>query len=145
MYVMSVCQESLEQDSMQKATHCMVFILYEKCETAVTSISMRDNKSHVTLIIDVLEFFECTWENWNTKPVTLQWKQGVSPCHWMIFLVPCIQEATLCREVERLVTLGVLELWLNCKWAASIFIIPKQNVFKKFISHFLGAKKMHVL
>ena len=47
-----------------------------------------------------------------------------------------IHEATLHREVKRVVRLGVLELWLNIEWATPILIIPNKNGALRFISKF---------
>jgi hypothetical protein len=61
-----------------------------------------------------------------TKLVSFQPKEDVSPYHGQVFPVPKIHKETLIKEVERLVKLGVLERQPASEWASPLFIIPKK-------------------
>jgi hypothetical protein len=54
-------------------------------------------------------FFDCTLGDWNTKPVSFQLEEGVSPDHTQAFPLPKIYKDTIIKEEERLCELGVLE------------------------------------
>jgi hypothetical protein len=79
--------------------------------------------------------------DWKTKPVSFQLKEGVSPYHGRAFPVPKIHKATLIKEVERLVKLGVLEWQPALECASPLFIIPKKNRTVRFLSNFWEVNK----
>ena len=52
------------------------------------------------------------------------------------FPVPHIHKETLKKEIERLVSLGVLRKCSDSEWGAPTFIIPNKNGTVRFISDF---------
>jgi hypothetical protein len=61
--------------------------------------------------------FDGTLDDWKTKLVPFQLKEGVSPYHGQAFPVPKIHKDTIMKEVERLCKLGVLERQSASEWA----------------------------
>jgi hypothetical protein len=71
--------------------------------------------------------FDGTLGRWDTKPVNFEIRPGEKPYHGKAFPIPQVHEATLKKEVQRLVQLGVLERCADSEWAAPTFIIPKKD------------------
>jgi hypothetical protein len=71
--------------------------------------------------------FDGTLGRWNTKPVNLEIPPGEKPYHGKAFPIPQVHEATLKKEVQRLVQLGVLERCAGSELASPSYIIPKKD------------------
>jgi hypothetical protein len=85
--------------------------------------------------------FDGTLDDWKTKPVSFQLKEGISPHHGQAFPVPKIHKDTIMKEVERLCKLGVLERQPASEWASPSFIIPKKDNTVCFLSDFWEVNK----
>ena len=92
--------------------------------------------SAITLVIKASGPFQCASMKWDTKIVTFQLKPGALPYHRKAFHVPKVHWATICRETERLIKSGVLELQLKSELAIPVCITPKKNETIRFISDF---------
>jgi hypothetical protein len=85
--------------------------------------------------------FDGTLDDWKTKPVSFQLKEGVSPYHGRAFPVPKIHKDTIMKVVERLCKLGVLERQPASEWAFPSFIISKKDKTVHFLSDFQEVNK----
>jgi hypothetical protein len=85
--------------------------------------------------------FDSTLGDWNTKLVSFQLKERVSPYHGRAFPVPKIYKDATMKEVERLCKLGVLERQHASEWALPSFIIPKKDKTVRFLSDFWEVNK----
>ena len=74
--------------------------------------------------------------DWKSSPVSLELQENAKPFHARAYPVPQIHEAAMRREVERLVSIGVLEECNDSAWGAPTFIIPKKDGRIRFISDF---------
>jgi hypothetical protein len=80
--------------------------------------------------------FDGPLDDWKTKPVSFQLKEGVSPYYGQAFFpVPNIHKDTIIKEVERLCELGVLERQPASEWALPSFIIPREKRTVCFLSN----------
>jgi hypothetical protein len=83
-------------------------------------------------------------DDWKTKLVSFQLKEGVSPYHSQAFPVPKRHKDTLIKEVESLVKRGVLERQPASEWASPLFIILKKNRTVCFLSNFQEVNKRFI-
>jgi hypothetical protein len=74
--------------------------------------------------------------DWDSSPVSLELQPNAKPFHSRAYPVPQVHEAAMRREVERLVSIGVLEECNDSEWGAPTFIIPKKDGRIRFISDF---------
>ncbi len=109
---------AMEPYSTQDATKCATQILDAKYNKADLQSIVRDNCNHLStdqqkkllqLLMKYETHFDGTLDDWKTKPVSFQLKEGVSPYHGHAFPVLTIHKGTIIKEVERLCKLGVLE------------------------------------
>ncbi len=86
--------------------------------------------------------FDGTLGDWKTKPVNFDLKEGAQPYHRRPFLVPQIHRATLHKEVDQFVELGILKRESESEWAFPSVIIPKSIQTVRFISDFCELNKV---
>jgi len=86
------------------------------------------------LLLQHERLFDGTLGDWDTTPVSLDIKPGEKPYHGKAYPIPHIYEQTLKKEVERLISIGVLEKCSDSEWASPTFIIPKKNGTVRFIT-----------
>ena len=143
-------KEFLEPSSTREATSRAVEILDANYEKADLPKVIYDTCSHLTVLqknkllrtlLAFKELFDGTLGDWQTEPVSFRLKPGSKPYHGRAFPIPHIHLATLKKEVERLVKLGVLKKQPSSEWAAPTFIIPKKNKTVRFISDFREVNK----
>ncbi|MGH7974637.1 MAG: hypothetical protein ACREBR_03860, partial [bacterium] len=149
---------AMEPESMQRAHKRVKRILDAKYEAAdlkhivakcCSHLSANDKSKLLKLLKDYEHLFDGSLGNFRSKPVSLELKDDAKPYHARAFPVPRSREATLRKEVDRLVSIGVLEKCGPSEWAAPTFIIPKKNGSVRFISDFrqlnarLNAKHFH--
>jgi hypothetical protein len=70
--------------------------------------SAKNQKKLLQLLVKFESLFDGTLDDWRTKPVSFQLKEGASPYHGRAFLVPKIHKDVLIKEVERLCNWGYL-------------------------------------
>ena len=78
--------------------------------------------------------FDGTLGDWNTRPVSLELKPGTTPYHGKAYPIPHVYEQCLKKEVERLVSIGVLEKCSDSEWGSPSFIMPKPNGTVRFLT-----------
>jgi hypothetical protein len=141
---------AMEPQSTQEATERAMQLLDAKYNKADLRSIVRDNCKHLKvdqqkkllqLLMKYESLFNRTLDDWKTKPVSLQLKEGASLYHGQAFPVPKIHKDTLIKEVDRLVKLGALEWQPALEWASPLFIMPKKNRTVRFLSYSREANK----
>ncbi len=141
---------AMEQKCTLDATKRVTQILDTKCNKADLQSIIRDNCKHLSVkhqkkLLQLLRkyttLFNSTIGDWKTKPVSIQWKEGVTPYHGQAVLVSKIHKDVLIKEVERLCKLGLLEQQHASEWALPLFIVPKKNKTICFLSDFWEVNK----
>ncbi len=79
--------------------------------------------------------------DWKLPPVSFELKKGAKPYHGRQCPIPKIHKATLIKEIDHLVAIGVLKWQPSSKWASPSFIIPKKDQTVCTISDFRELKK----
>ncbi len=74
-------------------------------------------------------------------PVSIQLKEGAKPFHGRPYPIPKVRKATLMKEIDRLVLIGVMKWQPYSQWASPSFIIPKKNLTVRTISDFRELNK----
>ncbi len=80
--------------------------------------------------------FDGTLGEWNLPPVSIQLKEGVKPFQGRPYPIPKVHKATLMKEIDRLVLIGVMKWQPYLQWASPSFIIPKKDLTVRTISDF---------
>ncbi|MGH7974221.1 MAG: reverse transcriptase/ribonuclease H family protein, partial [bacterium] len=141
----SLYHMAMEPQSIIKANCRAQRILDAKYEAANLTEVVKSKGSHLTapqwqqlltLLTVFKHLFDGTLGKFDTEPVELELKDNAKPYHAKPFAVPKVYEETLRKEVERLVSIGVLEKCGPSEWASPTFIIPKKNGTVRFISDF---------
>jgi hypothetical protein len=113
---------------------------------------MRDNCFHLdlepshqekllSLLLEYELLFEGTLGNWNRTPISIESKKGAKPYHGRPCPILQTHKATKIKELNRLVSLGVLKRQSSSQWASPIFIIPKKDITVWVISDFRELNK----
>ena len=129
---------ALERKSIQDVTKHVTWILdanynkagiQSKVKDDCKYLSANQQKKLLQLLTKHELLFDGTLDDWKTKPVSFQLKEGATPYHGNAFLVPKIHKDILNKEVERLCKLGVLERQVASEWVLPSFIIysPKEE------------------
>ncbi len=88
---------------------------------------VKDNCSHLTplqrekllsLLLTYESLFDDTLGDWNRPPISVELKEGVKPYHGRPYPIPQIHKATLMKEIDRLVGIGVLKRQSSSQWAS---------------------------
>ena len=86
-------------------------------------------------------FFDGTLGKYTGSNYIIELKEDAKSYHAKSFPIPKIHKLTLKKEVNRLITIGVLKKINHSQWAAPTFIIPKINGTVRFISDFKELNK----
>ena len=140
----------LKPKSMQEATNRATEILDANYEKADLHQVVYDKCKHLTvlqrnslyrLLLENEELFDGTLGDWMTDPVKFELKKGAKPFHGRPFPVPHIHKATLRKEVDRLVKIGVIAPQRESEWASPSFIMPKKDGTVRFLGNFRELNK----
>jgi hypothetical protein len=127
---------SQEPASTRNATKCGVEILDAKYDKADLPNIEKNNCTHLStshcnsllaLLLKFEELFDGTLGDWKLPPVSFELKEGAKPYHGRPYLIPKIHKATLMKEIDHLILIGVLKWQPLSKWALPSFIIPKKD------------------
>ncbi len=139
-----------QQVHTRKATKGIVEILdanYDKADLlGIVKINcVHLSTSHCNLLLEFLlkfkELFDGTLGDWKLLPVSFELKKGAKPYHGRPYPIPKIHKATLIKEIDHLVVIGVLKWQPLSKWAYPSFIIPKKDQTVRTISDFKELNK----
>jgi hypothetical protein len=117
-----------EPESTQNTTKHVVEILDAKYDKAdLPSLSALHQSLLLALLFKYEELFDGTLGDWKLPPVSIELKEGVKPYHGRPYPIPKIHKATLMKEIDQLIEIGVLKWQPSSKWASPSFIIPKKD------------------
>ncbi len=139
-----------EPESTRNATKHIVEILDAKYNKADLPSIVKHNCAHLStphqssllaLLLKYEELFAGTLGDWKLPPVSIELKEGVKPFHGRPYPIPKVHKATLMKEIDRLIAIGVLKWQPLSKWASPSFIIPKKDHTVRTISDFRELNK----
>ena len=78
---------------------------------------------------------------WNLMPVSIQLKEGVKQFHGRPCPIPKVHKATVMKEIDQLVSIGVMKWQPYSQWASPSFNIPKKDLTVRTISDFRELNK----
>jgi hypothetical protein len=122
--------------SMRNATKCVVEILDTKYDKADLPGIVRDNCAHLSLsycemLLELLlrfkELFDVMLGELKLLPVSFKLKEGAKPYHCRPYPIPKIHKASLMKEINILLSIGILKWQPSLQWASPSFIIPKKD------------------
>jgi hypothetical protein len=93
------------------------------------------------LLLKYEELFDGMLGDWKLPPVSIELKEGTKPYHGRPCPIPKIYKATLMKEIDRLIAIGVLKWQPLSKWASPSFIISKKVHKVRIISDFREPNK----
>jgi hypothetical protein len=99
-------------------------------------LSTPHHNSLLALLLKFEELFHGTLGDWKLPPVSFELKEGAKPYHGRPYPIPKIHKATLMKEINCLVLIGVLKWQPSSKWALPSFIIPKKDYTVRTITDF---------
>jgi len=146
----NTCQAQ-EPVSTRNATKRVIDeILNAKYDKANLPAIVRDNCSHLTplqrekllsLLLEYESLFDGTLGDWNRLPasIDIKLKEGATPYHGRPYPIPQIHKATLMKEINMLVDIGVMKRQSSSQWASPTFIIPKKDMTVRTITDFSRA------
>jgi len=138
-------RQAQEPVSVQNATKRVIEILDAKYDKANLPAIVRDICSHLppsqrekllSLLLEYESLFDGTLGDWNWPPVSIALKEGAKPYHGRPYPIPQIHKATLMKEINRLVGIGVMKRQSSSQWASPTFIIPKKDITVCTITNF---------
>ncbi len=98
----------------------------------------------LALLLKFEELFDGMLGDWKLPPVSFDLKEGAKLYYGRPYPFPKIYKATLMKEIDRLVLIGVLKWQPWSKWALPSFIIPKKDHTVHTISDFRELNKQIV-
>ncbi len=127
------------------ATRCVVEILDAKYEKSDLPSIAKNNCAHLStlhcnfllaLLLKFEKLFDGMLGDWKLPPVSFELKEGAKPYHGRPYPIPKIHKATLMKDVNCLISIGVLKWQPSLQWASPSFIIPKKDHTVCTISEF---------
>jgi hypothetical protein len=115
---------------------------YEKANIAATVqswtyLTPAYQEAMKKLLLEYESLFDGQLGVWNVPPVTLQLKPSASAHCAQPFQIPLIHRETTQREIERLVSVGVLRrVEDDSEWLAPTFIVPKKDGTVRIVTDF---------
>ncbi len=144
-----------EPVSTRNATKHVVEILDAKYDKADLQRIVKSNHPHphlstshcnslLALLLKFEELFDGTLGDWKLPPVSFELKKGAKPYHGRPYSILKIHKATLMKESNLLLSMGVLKWQQLLQWAVPSFIIPKKDHTLSTISDFRELNKNRV-
>jgi hypothetical protein len=133
-----------EPESTRNATKRVVEILDAKYDKADLPSIVKNNWIHLSmlhrnlllaLLLQYEELLDGTLGDWKLLPVSAK------PYHGRPYPIPKVHKATLMKEIDRLIAIGVLKWQPSSKWASPSFIIPNKDQTVRTISDFRELNK----
>jgi hypothetical protein len=125
-----------EPASTCTATKHVAEILDAKYDKAYLQSIAKNNCAHLStshcnlllaLLLKFEELFDGMLGDWKLPPVTFELKEGVKPYHSRPLPIPKMHKATLMKQINCLLEIGVLKWQLLSQWISLSFIIPKKD------------------
>ena len=136
-----VVMQTEEPTSTREANDKLLKILYSAYEKAdlkkaynhATHMNADKRTQLLRLLDDIEDLFGGTLGDWDTDPVELEINLGSKLLNSKLYIVPRITRVNFCKELKRLVKIGVLNLVQQSQYSPPIFIIPKKEETVRFI------------
>jgi len=113
----------------------------EIVRTSCPHLTPSERDMLLSLLLDYESPFDGTLVDWNRPPVSIKLKDGAKPYHGRPYPIPQIHKATLMKEINKRVGIGVLKRQTSSEWASPTFIIPKKDMTVRTISNFRELNK----
>ena len=148
--LMNIYNEAIEPQSTKEETARAVKILDAKYEAADLEKVVEENCQHLSntqrmKLLELLKKHEKMFSGqlgeWKGEEVHFDLKPGVKPFRGRPFPVPQIHKATIMKEINRLIEIGVLEQVQEADWLSPSFIVPKSDKTVRFLSDFRELNK----
>ncbi len=116
-----------EPASTRNTTKCIVEILDAKYDKADLPSIVKNNCVHLStshrnlllvLLLKFEELFNGMLRDWKLPPVSFELKEGAKLYHGRPYPIPKIHKATLIKEIDCLILIGVLKWQPSSKWAS---------------------------
>ena len=142
--------EAVEPQSTKEETDRVVRILDAKYEPAdlpqvvednCPHLSVAERKSLLRVLLKYKSMFQGTLGQWNGDEVHFDLKPDATPWHGRPYPVPRVHRDTVRKEVDRLVSIDVLEPVQDSEWGSPSFIIAKSNGTVRFLTDFRELNK----
>ncbi len=142
-----------EPASTHNATKSILEILDATYDKANVPSIAKNNCAHLStphcnlllaLLLKFEELFDGMLGDWKLPPVFFELKEGAKLYHGRPYPIPKIHKATLMKENNPLLLIGVLKWQPSSQWASPYFIIPKKNQTVCTISDFRELYKLIV-
>ncbi len=139
-----------EPTSTRNSTKGVVEILDAKHEKADLPSIVKFNCTHLStsypnlllvLLLKFKELFDGTLGDWKLPHVSFELKNGAKLYHGRPYPIPRIHKATLMKDIDHLILIGVLKWQPLSTWALPSFIIPKKEHTVHTISDFRELNK----
>ncbi len=95
----------------------------------------------LALLLKFEELFDGMLGDWKLPTVSFELKEGAKPYHGRPYPISNIHKATLMKEIDHLILIGILKWQPSSKWALPSFIIPKKDHTVRMISDFRELNK----
>jgi hypothetical protein len=114
----------------------VVEILDAKYDKADLPSIVKNNCAHLStphwnsllaLLLKYEELFDGMLRDWKLPPVSIELTEGAKLYHGRPYTIPKIHKATLMKEIDCLIAIGVLKWQPSSKWASPSFIILKKD------------------
>ena len=137
-------EDQAESESVKDSLSRLTRILDANYDTPVLEDEVA-NMTHLNpiqrnLLLALLkkneDLFDGQLGNWVSNLVEIPLKEGAKPYHARAFPIPHIHESTFKKDLDRLVSIGVLRKVNRSEWAATAFIVTKKDGRVRFISAF---------
>lgn len=142
--------EAVEPMSTKEETERVTRILDAKYEAADLPKVVEENCPHLSqaekkALLEVLlkyeSMFQGTLGEWKGEEVHFDLKPDAKPFHGRPYPVPRIHKEVVRKEVDRLVSIDVLEPVKDSEWGSPSFIIAKSNGQVRFLTDFRELNK----
>ena len=106
-----------EPESTRNATKCVVEILDAKYDKADLPSIVKNNCVHLStphcnsllaLLLSFEKLFDGMFGDWKLPSVSFESNKGAKPYHGRPYPIPKIHKATLMKEIDRPISIGVL-------------------------------------
>ena len=107
----------------------------------MTHLTAMQQTLLLALLKNLESLFDSQLGDWKCNPVEIPLKEDAQPYHARAFPVPHIYEQTFKKDLDRLVSIGVLTKVNHSEWAAPAFIVPKKDGRVRFVTDFRKLNK----
>jgi transposase InsO family protein len=136
-------REPIHVQKMQENANRILDSKYEAMnpDEKLQHLSPAQQESMKQILVEYKELYDGHLGKANGEPYHIPMKPNATPYYQKPFPIPLIHQATLKKEIERLISLGVLERDTHSPWGAPTFIIPKKNERVRLVTDYRQLNK----